>query len=157
LSGPRALTDLEAATSRARRLLGWKETLSQQFQLDALDSPETLREEATVLKTTGVLGRILPPYRRARRKWLSIAKGDHQEYRSRSKNPLGMALDLEELASYMGQEQTFVTDERLRQLVNLDFRGLDTDFGTWVEAASYLNTVRQIRKPSELGIGQSQN
>ena len=55
-----------------------------------------------------------------------------------------MALDLEELASYMGQEQTFVTDERLRQLVNLDFRGLDTDFSTWVEAASYLNAVRQI-------------
>ena len=96
---------------------------------------------------------MLPPYRRARRKWVSIARGDHKEYRSRSKNPLGMARDLEELALYVVQEQNFVTDERLRELVTLDFRGLDTDFEPWVEAASYMNTSRDLTQAcEELGL-----
>lgn len=149
LDGPRALVDLEAASSRAQQLLQWKETLSQQFQLDALDSPESLREDATVIKTTGFLGRMSPVYRRARRRWVSIARGDHKEYRSRSKDPQAMARDLEELASSVGQEQNFVADERLRELVTLDFRGLDTDFSTWVDAAFYMNAARDLSQVCE--------
>ena len=64
-----------------------------------------------------------------------------------------MARDLEELALYVVQEQNFVTDERLRELVTLDFRGLDTDFEPWVEAASYMNASRDLTQAcEELGL-----
>ena len=85
LSGPRALADLASAFSQARQLIKQRENLSQRFQLDAIEQPGRLREEAVILKTTGLLGRLLPSYRKAKRSWISIARSGNSENRSRMK------------------------------------------------------------------------
>ena len=150
LSGPRALADLETALSQAQELIERKEDLSQRFQIDAIGLPEHLREEALIIKTTGLVGRLLPTYRKAKRSWVSIARSDNSDNRSRSKDPEGMAQDLEELASFKAGEHRFNSDERLTELVTSGFRGLDTDFETWHKTAKFMNEARELAQSNDV-------
>ena len=150
LSGPRALADLGTAFSKAQELIKRREDLSQRFQIDAIGLPENLREEALIIKTTGLVGRLLPTYRKAKRSWISIARSDNSDNRSRSKDPEGIAQDLEKLASFKAEEQRFNADERLTELVTSGFRGLDTDFETWHKTAKFMNVAREIAQSDDV-------
>jgi very-short-patch-repair endonuclease len=142
LSRPGALDDLISASNVAKGLLAQRATLAQQFRLDGLSTNSNLLEDAVVLKSTRWLGRNFSTYRKARRTWISLARSDHEDFRARSKNPMDMSHDLEELAAYSSKVQEFNNDPRLHELVTIGFRGLDTDLEPWIEAAYYLNTVR---------------
>ena len=131
-----AIRYLEEAFSTSDELKERKNKNETHFDLDVLPDISEIENSTKILQQSGFFSLFTPKYWAAKRLYRSIAK--------QRKASVGNAVKyLRSLSRYIRDLDFFNSDEKLKELIGFDFKGLDTKFDPYKSLVTYYRGVKK--------------